>query len=170
MTQNLRRVPLSKVRWNDYDVVKTLFHIGFNTLESYGGDEHPFIISKLGSVVASEDMEGIYFYGPVRKSLYCTQEKINRASRYITVLSRPAKDLWRKCFDKKTQILIVPGGVDRDIPLPGPDPYPERNGTRCLFAGNVYTRSSQPEANAVLVRKLNELGKRLAARSARLYM
>jgi hypothetical protein len=170
MTENLRRVSLSRVNWTHYDVIKTLFHVGFDTLEAYGGDHHPFIISKLGSVVASEDMEGIYFYGRVRKNLYSTQEKINRSSRYVTVLSHPAKDLWRKCFDRKNQMLIVPGGVDSDIPPPGVDPYPERRGTRCLFAGHVYTRSSQPEANKVLIMKLNELGKLLAGRGARLYM
>jgi len=170
MTENLRRIPLSSVKWNDYDVVKTLFHVGFDTLKAYGGDKHPFIISKLGSVVASEDMEGIYFYGNVRKRLYSTQEKINRASRYVTVLSRPAKDLWRECFDRNNDILIVQGGVDSEIPPPAWDPYPERKGTRCLFAGHVYTRHSQPEANRVLMTKLNKLGKLLVARGGRLYM
>ena len=106
----------------------------------------------------------------LEKKLYSTQEKINRSSRYVTVLSHPAKDLWRKCLDRKNQMLIVPGGVDSDIPPPGVDPYPERRGTRCLFAGHVYTRSSQPEANKVLIMKLNELGKLLAGRGARLYM
>jgi len=170
MAKNLRRVPLAKVRWNNYDVVKTLFHMGFDTLEAYGGDHHPFIISKLGSVVAPEDREGIYFYGSVRKKLYSIQEKINRVSRYITVLSHPAKDLWRDCFDRKNDVLIVQGGVDSDIPPPARDPYPKQNGVRCLFAGHVYTGASQPEANKVLITKLNKLGKLVAARGGSLYM
>lgn len=170
MTENLRRVPISGVKWKDYHVVKTLFHIGFDTLEAYGGHEHPFIISKLGSVVASEDMEGVYFYGNVRKHLYATQEKINRASRYITVLSRPAKELWRAGFDGNQDVLIVQGGVDANIPPPARDPYPERKGIRCLFAGHVYTRHSQPEVNRVLITKLNRLGKLLAGPGGRLYM
>src|SRR5262249_43072203 len=118
MSENLRRIPLSKVRWNDYDAVETVFQVGFNTLETYGGDHHPFIISTVGSVVAPEDREGIYFYGRVREKLYATQEKINRVSRYIAVLTQPAKDLWRECFGRKDQMLIVPGGVDADIPPP----------------------------------------------------
>src|SRR5262245_60701114 len=63
MAFNLRRVPLKRVNWASYEVVKTLFHKGFETLEHYGGHRHPFIISKLGSVVGKRDMEGIYFYG-----------------------------------------------------------------------------------------------------------
>ena len=48
---NLRYVPYSKVNWQDYDIIKTLFHKGFESLRSRGGEDHPFIISKLGSVV-----------------------------------------------------------------------------------------------------------------------
>ncbi|MGH7799591.1 MAG: hypothetical protein ACREOW_03055, partial [Thermodesulfobacteriota bacterium] len=51
MGQNLRRVPLSKVRWSGYDVVKTLYGEGFDNLEMYGGIDHPFIISRFGTVV-----------------------------------------------------------------------------------------------------------------------
>jgi len=169
MSENLRRVPLSRVNWNDYDVVKTLFHFGFDTLEAYGGKDHPFIIAKLGSVVGSQDLDGIYFYGNERKKLYSIQEKIHRHSRYVTVLSEPAKELWQKCFDVRNNILLVAGGVDRDIPAPSRNPYPPDTHTRCLFAGHVYTRQSQPEANTVLVNKLNKLGKLLSAHDAKLY-
>src|SRR5262249_33539705 len=55
MSGRLRRVPLKGLRWRRYDVVKTLFHLGFETLREYGGEGHPFIISKLGSVVGPED-------------------------------------------------------------------------------------------------------------------
>jgi len=170
MGQNLRRVPLPEIKWSDYDVVKTLFHTGFDTLERYGGRDHPFIISKLGSVVGPHDMDGIYFYGRGRKKLYSTQEKIHRTSKYITVLNKPAKELWTTCFGSGKKILIVPGGVDRYIPPPARDPYPKENKTRCIFAGNVYTRKVQPEANRVLVAKLNKLGRLLSDRGARLYM
>jgi glycosyltransferase involved in cell wall biosynthesis len=40
----------------------------------------------------------------------------------------------------------------------------------CLFAGNVYDRVSQPEANRTLVHKLNGLGQRLRTLGAELYV
>jgi hypothetical protein len=168
----VRRVPLSRVKWNDYDVVKTLFHVGFETLERFRGAQHPFIISKLGSVVGSTDMEGIYFYGEQRKRLYATQERIARSSRYVTVLTEPARQLWVQCFGPRPELLIVPGAASRDIPAAGPDPYPERGPLRCLFAGNFYTEAarSQPEAHRTLVNKLNELGRLLAEQGAQLYV
>lgn len=170
MSKNLRRIPLAGIRWGDYDVVKTLFDWGFETLEEYGGANHPFIISKLGSVVGPTDMDGIYFYGEVRKRLYSTQERINRTSKYITVLSRPAKELWENCFGPKQNILLVPGAVDRIIPGPSKDPYPKDGRSRCIFAGHVYIPQAQGEANAVIVKKLNRLGELLAGRGIRLYM
>jgi glycosyltransferase involved in cell wall biosynthesis len=170
MGQNLRRIPLSKIKWSNYDVVKTLFHAGLDTLEAYGGIKHPFIISKLGSVVGSKDMEGIYFYGKMRKWLYSIQRKISKTSKYVTLLSEPAKELWNMCFGIKHNILLVPGGVDRYISPPSQDPYPKENKIRCLFAGNVYNRYSQPEANVALVDKLNKLGSFLASLGVRLYM
>jgi glycosyltransferase involved in cell wall biosynthesis len=171
MEERLRRVPLSRVRWADYDVVKTLFHAGFETLERYGGSGHPFIISKLGSVVGPRDLDGIYFYGTQRERLFATQERIAGTSRFVTVLSGPARALWQQCFHPANNVLLVPGAVDREIPARGPDPYPA--GTlRVLFAGNFYSlsRGSQPDAHRALAARLNELGRLLAERNARLYV
>ena len=167
---HLRMIPLSRIDWNEYDVVKTEFHGGFDTLEKYGGASHPFIISKLGSVVGSTVMEGIYFYGEVHKNLYETQQKINKVSKYITVLSKPAKKLWKEVHGRTENLLLVPGGVDAEIPAPSENPYPYGEKIRCIFAGNVYTNNSQPEANEVIVNKLNILGKLLSRYGARLYM
>lgn len=166
----LRAVPLRDVRWSDYDVVKTLFDLGFQTLEAYGGAGHPFIISKLGSVVDAQDREGIYFYGAYREELYATQERINASSRYVTLLSEGARELWMELFGSKPNTLLVPGAADRDIPPLGEDPFPPGTHARVLFAGNVYTRDHQAEANDVLVAKLNELGALLRGRGCRLYM
>lgn len=170
MGDNLRRVPLREVRWADYDVVKTLFHSGFNTLETLGGTGHPFIISKLGSVVGPQDIEGIYFYGKYREFLYATQRKIDQGSTYITVLSEPARELWKACFGPRTNILLVPGAVDRHVPAPAVDPFPKTDQMRCIFVGNVYGKKSQPEANRILVEKLNRLGRLLSSSDIRLYM
>lgn len=168
---NLRRVELDQVKWQHYDVVKTLFHHGFEVLQKQGGTDHPFIISKLGSVVGTRDMNGIFFYGRVRRKLYTTQEKIARTSKYVTVLSPQARALWHVSFGYAGEnVLLVPGAVDREIPLASHDPYPTNNAPRALFAGNVYDRTLQPQANRVLVQKLNELGKYLTARGIRLYM
>jgi glycosyltransferase involved in cell wall biosynthesis len=168
--QNVRQVPLRRVRWSDYDVVKTLFHEGFDVLARYGGHRHPFIISKLGSVVGPEDRPGIYFYRRTRERLYATQRRISETSKYVTVLSQPAKQLWMECFGDRNNVLVVPGAVDRDIPPPGRDPYPEDSRPRCIFAGNVYGRNSQPEANSVLISKLNMLGRLLSDRGILLYL
>lgn len=170
MSRNLKRVPLPEVKWSDYHAVKTLFHKGFDTLETYGGIDHPFIISKLGSVVGPVDMDGIYFYGKKREQLYSTQEKINKTSKHITVLNASAKELWAASLGPGDNILIVPGGVDRYVPPPSQDPYPIENHIRCVFAGHVYTEHSQPEANTVIINKLNELGKLLRDLGVRLYM
>ena len=170
MAPNLRRVPLRRVRWDDYDMVKTLFGQGFETLEHYGGDRHPFIISKLGSVVGPHDMEGIYFYGEQRRRRYAVQERIQQRSRFVTVLSEPALQLWSQCFGSDGRILLVPGAADREIPPQGADPYPRDGKLRCVFAGNIYGQYSQPEANRTLVDKLNQLGKHLGAAGARLYL
>ena len=167
---HLKMVPLSNVNWNNYDVVKTVFHRGFDTLEEFGGISHPFIISKLGSVVAQNEIDGIYFYGDVHKRLFATQEKINKTSKYVTVLTKQAKKLWREVHGRKDNLLLVPGGVDAEVPSPLEDPYPSNEKIKCLFAGNIYTKGSQPEANDVLVNKLNILGKLLSDHGAKLYM
>jgi len=100
---NLRIVPIPRVRWRDYDVVKTLFHRGFETLERYGGADHPFIIAKLGSVVGPTEMEGVFFYGKQREEMFRIQERIARAARYVTLLSEPAVDLWRGAHGREPQ-------------------------------------------------------------------
>lgn len=170
MAKNLRRIPLSKVTWRDYDIVKTLFHIGFQTLENCGGQGHTHIFSKLGSVVGPEDRDGIYFYGKRRKQLFAIQRRIHQTSQYITLLNESAKELWTECFGPRDNILIVPGGVDHSIPSPSHDPYPAEDKKRCIFAGNVYDQNSQPEANSVLVLKLNRLGETLSRRGVQMYM
>jgi glycosyltransferase involved in cell wall biosynthesis len=174
IADRLREVPLSRARWEDYDVVKTLFHRGFETLERFGGGEHPFVISKLGSVVGPEDAPGIYFYGKHRERLYRVQERIQAKSRFITVLTEPARDLWRTCHGDRGNLLLVPGAAEDRIPAPGADPYPTPRGAgrRVVCAGNFYSQGpgSQPEAHRTLAAKLNGVGARLRSRGIRLYV
>ena len=163
MGDRLRRVALSRVRWNDYDVVETNFHQGWETLARYRGTHHPFIIAKLGSVVGATDMPGIYYYGRSRERLFETQRAIHVGARYVTLLSRPAQELWTESFGPRDGHLIVPGAAPATIPRVGADPFPTppRRGIRVLFSGNIY-HDEQAEANLVLVDKLNALGRRMA--------
>ena len=170
MTRRLRRISLSEARWKDYDVIKTLFHAGFDALEKCGGANHPFIISKLGSVVGPRDMKGVYFYGKRRKELCSIQKRIDKTSKFITVISKPAKDLWEDCLGVKDNILVVPGAVDSVIPPETFNPYPRGSGLKCVFFGNVYSENSQPEAHRVVIDKLNKLGKLLKLYDIQLYM
>ncbi len=170
MAPNLQRKPIGKAKWSDYDVIKTLFNIGFKTLEKYQGDQHPFIISKLGSVVGPREMPGIYFYGKTREDFYACQERISERCKYITVLTEKARELWIDCHGVEEKMLLVPGGVDHEIPDPGKNPFPATDEKICIFAGNVYNERSQPEANKVLIEKLNQLGKLLGNHGVRLYM
>jgi glycosyltransferase involved in cell wall biosynthesis len=169
---NLRVVPISRVRWREYDAVKTLFHTGFQTLERYGGADHPFLITKLGSVVGPSDMAGVYFYGRQREEMYRVQERIDRASRYVTLLSEPAVRLWRSSHGAATDLLVVPGAASDVMPPPRHNPYPGDGRSAVVFAGNFYGRkaSSQPEAHETLATKLNQLGALLHAGGARLYV
>jgi glycosyltransferase involved in cell wall biosynthesis len=169
---NLRIVPISRVRWRDYDVVKTLFHSGFETLERYGGADHPFIIAKLGSVVGPTEMEGVFFHGKQREGMFRVQERIARGARYVTLLSEPAVQLWRSAHGTGTQVLVVPGAASAVIPPPKRSPYPRDGRAPVVFAGNFYSqhRGSQPEAHHTLASKLNRLGALLHERNARLYV
>ena len=165
-------VPITRVDWDSYDMVKTVFHAGFETLQRYGGAHHPFIVSKLGSVVGPTDMPGVYFYGRQRERLYATQQRIAETSRFAALLSQPAIDLWREIHGERPELLLVPGGADAVIPPPGRDPYPKEVRTRCLFAGNFYSThaGSQPEAHREIASRLNKLGSRLIDRGARLFV
>lgn len=173
--ENVRRVPLGRVDWSDYDVVKTLFHRGFETLADRGGASHPFVISKLGSVVGPRELPGIHFYGERRRCLYDVQERIATRSRYVTLLTEPAVDLWYECFGRETQdVLLVPGATEKDVPEPGSDPYPDHgDAPRCLYAGSFYSldeQQSQPGAHRSITSKMNRLGRYLSDRGMRLYV
>lgn len=165
-------VPITRLQWDRYDMVKTLFHLGFETLERHGGAGHPFIVSKLGSVVGPDDRPGIYFYGAERARMFGTQTRIAATSRAVTLLSQPAIDLWRECHGASQRTLLVPGAVDAVVPPPGRDPYPAGCRIRCVFSGNFYRhhRSSQPEAHNEIAARLNAVGALLHRRGARLFV
>ena len=169
LAPNLGRVPLGRVKWSRYDVVKVTYQEGFEILEKHRGARHDFIISRLSTVVGPEDAAGSYFEGPLRRRMYEAQQRIRQVSRYLAVSNEPARALWVQLHGAAPPVVLVPGAVDRDIPEPADDPYPAGGGGRCLFAGNFSWKNYAPRANATLSEKLNRLGELLARHEIRLY-
>jgi hypothetical protein len=165
-----REVHPRAVCWDDYDVVKTFFHSGFAALETWGGADHPFIISNLGSVVGDADEEGVYFYSDVRDDLWRTQQRLASRSRVISLLTERNAAVFSRMHGNGGTRLFVPGGVDATVPGPGANPYAALglDGPVALFAGNIYTRDKQPEVNLRWQARLNRLGRALARRGLRL--
>lgn len=166
----LREVAFRDVRWPDYDVVKTFFHSGFEALRAEGGGDHPFIISKLGSVVGREQTPGVHFYGPVREALLRTQERIAERSRVVTVLTTASAALWRRTHGGAGRLMEVPTGVDADLPPLGPNPYRAFGVEEpvVLFAGSLYSLTDQPEVNRLWQERLNAIGRALRRSGLRL--
>jgi hypothetical protein len=165
----LRFVAPSAFRWRDYDVIKTLFHEGFETLERAGGDRHPFIVSKLGSVVGRDDTdEGVHFTGAEREALYAVQQRIVARSRYVTVLTRESRHLWVRESGRADNVLLVPTGVDRDIPPPGVNPYARFRERIAVYIGYLYDERNQVHVNRLWQRTLNDLGRALRRKQIRL--
>jgi hypothetical protein len=166
---NLRFVPHEAVRWSDYHVVKTLFHAGFQSLVEEEGAKHPFIISKLGSVVGSRDgMAGVHFHGAERQALHEIQQAIARHARYVTVLTEPSRALWQEEFLGGPPLLLVPTGVDRTIPSPSRNPYPPTTEKIVVYVGNIYAHT-QRDVNLYWQHRLNGLGRLLRQRGLRLF-
>jgi len=156
----LREVPFQCVRWDDYDVVKTFFHAGFESLLAMGGGDHPFIVSKLGSVVGHEETEGVYFFGSRRERLFDTQREIAKRSRVVTVLTNRSAALWWKEHGYRTRVWQVPTGVDAEIPRIGQNPYLAMGISEpvAIYAGNIYNAADQPEVNRLWQNRLNRIG------------
>jgi glycosyltransferase involved in cell wall biosynthesis len=166
LATRLREVPFKLVRWDGYHVVKTFFHRGFDSLVAEGGGDHPFIISKLGSVVGRKETAGVHFHGRVRERLYATQTAIAKRSKVVTVLTNRSAALWWKEHGTGSVLFQVPTGVDAEIPSAGPNPYLALgiDSPVALFAGNIYTRDQQGEVNLLWQDQLNRLGRSLRRR------
>lgn len=165
---NLRSVPFADVDWSRYDVIKTLFHSGFESLWDEGGGSHPFIISKLGSVVGNHDgTDGVYFFNHEREHLYTIQERIHERSRYVTLLTAASRRLWVDLFGNADNLLHVPTGVDLELPAARDNPYKRFREPIVIYAGNIYGET-QPEMNLVWQDRLNHVGSRLRKKGIRL--
>ncbi len=164
----LRSVSYGKVRWEDYDVVKTLFHEGFDCLSAAGGAGHSFIISKLGTVVGPNDATpGVQFYGQEREALFETQHRISRCSRYVTLLTEANASLWRSTHGGQSRILMVPTAIDERLPPAQDNPYAQYSEGIAVYIGNLYW-NSQRSVNQRWQEQLNRLGYYLRRRGIRL--
>ena len=168
VTHNLRYVSYAKVNWLDYDIVKTTFHLGFKSLIEEGIAQHPFIISKLGSVVASRERQGVHFHGEAREKLFSIQKEINHRSKYISILTDSSKRLWNREFSKENNILLVPTGVDKNIPLPRKNPFKKFKEKIAVYIGNLYSKEYQRDVNLRWQCRLNNIGRILKRKDIRL--
>jgi hypothetical protein len=68
--------------------------------------------------------------------------------------------LWRHEFGDDRKVLMVPTGVDREIPSPCRNPYEGLRTKIAVYIGHIYM-GTQREVNLLWQRKLNGLGRRL---------
>src|SRR5439155_5203862 len=119
----LRSVSPSRVDWSVYHVVKTLYPAGFQTLLETGGKKHPFILGRVGAVVGSTDSTpGVHFFGEERQALWEAHLMIRERARYVTLLTDASRALWQTQHGLHPPVLMVPTGVDREIPPRGRNP------------------------------------------------
>ncbi|MFT5112267.1 MAG: glycosyltransferase involved in cell wall biosynthesis [Parasphingorhabdus sp.] len=161
-------VSYADVCWKDYDVVKTLFHSGFESLCRARAEDHPFIISKLGSVVGSEEStEGVYFFGDEFQELMETQQEIARCARFVTLLTQESEYLWHQQFGDQVPVLQIPTGVDSGLPRPTSNPYIGIDQKVAVYVGNIYS-DTQIDVNLLWQDRLNRLGSELKKYNIRL--
>lgn len=178
----LRTVALESARWQDYDVIKVAYQKGFQILMESGAEGHPFILCRLGGVVDARDREDVSFTGTERRRLFEIQRTIAKGARGIAVSTKSEALLWRDLHGGRLTPLIVPTGVDAQLPAAGHNPYrafPEKivlhlgnlRGARRHYAaggGEEETHVSQEALNHAWQHRLNRIGRRLRARGLRL--
>jgi hypothetical protein len=116
----------------------------------------------------TDDVPGVHFLGEERARLWEIQSAIPRHARYVTVLTEPSRTLWETTLGRDVPLLLVPTGVDRDIPSPRANPFPARGEKVVVYLGNLYLEW-QRSINLLWQDRLNGLGRRLQARGLRLY-
>ncbi len=158
---NLRYISYAEVSWGRYHVIKSLFHLGFQSIIKAGAHTHPFIISKLGSVVGNdENTPGVYFYGEEYRELLEIQKHIAQNAEYVSILTKESERLWSRQYQTKNRILHVPTGVDHLLPRPDRNPYRHFEQKIAVYIGNIYT-DDQQDINLLWQHRLNCLGKEL---------
>lgn len=161
---NFRRVPMTQFNWQNYDIIKTLFHEGFETLKKLKGTNHPFIISKIPPVNFS-DLTNFRFLSLLR--LFYLQNQVDKSARYITVLNLNNKKIWQRIYGHRKHILIVPTGVDKVIPKPKRNPYFRIKQKIALFVG-YFGGQYNRKTNLFWQQKFNNLAQLLKIKGIRL--
>lgn len=170
ISKNLHYLSVNKADWADYDIIVVFFHDGFGFLREHGGNDHPFIVSHLGSIVGPSDKtEGVYFFGKVWQKLFNLQAHIHNKSKMIMAMTPQSVRLWKTMYGEDERIFLSPTGVEKDIPAPSPDnPYQNIKEKVAVYIGNIYQSPTQREVNLFWQNRLNRLGKRLLEKGIRL--
>jgi len=180
--ERLRFVHVSKVRSHDYDVVKVSYQRGFAGLPSLGLNEHPFLLSRLANVVGEgEHWPGVHYTGRERELLYELQRRIQEQARLVAVGTEAERRLWLELFQPSGPVVVVPTGVDREIPAPRKNPYSGWSERVALFTGNLrgmyreYPSGGAPvrvvgeqRVNELWQARLNSLGRLLKTKGIEL--
>lgn len=158
MAKNLRRLPISKFFYKNYDVIKTNYNEGFNTLEKLGGSNHPFIIARLQPT----GLKKPYFrISHLRQWLeYQKDKKIIKKAKFISVLTEENIRLLKNEYNRTKNVLLVPTGVEKFNHKPGKNPYKNISQKIALFAGNIYNQDLRKQ-NLYWQNRLNQIGKML---------
>ena len=175
------------MRWDDYDLVKTSYHLGFANLLDQGVGPNPLILARLGCVVgAGPDDDGMAFSPTERDLLIGIQPVLNERSHCLALLTARERALWQEQFGADKPVSLIPTGVDRTIPPPGNNPYAEFSEKIAVYVGNLrggrvpYPRAllangsgeseivGQQNINTAWQDRLNSLGRELRNKGIRL--
>ena len=170
LAPRLREIHSRQARWDHYDVVKTHYVGGFETLVAAGGEAHPFIVSRLVNVVGADGDPGLNVAGRTRDEFLATQIRVAERARVIVVTSHGNARAWRGRHGHQHPVWTIPTGVDHELPPAGPSPYLALglDAPIALFAGHLRTRNQQPEVNQRWQERLNRLGRALGQLGIRL--
>ena len=144
LATNLRRVAISRVRWHEHDVVKSLFHR--RTKRSADG---------AGKDIRSSSPSSARWSRPkIDRTFTFTEPSGNDSS---TLKNRsPTRHATSRSFPNRPAICgairwllaatapLVPGATETDISVAGPNPYAHIRDRICIFAGNLYDDANQP--------------------------
>ena len=139
---------IRRVRWDDYDVIKTTHHTDICAIP-----EHPFLICRIGRVVDETQPARVASH---REELLEAQAIAARKAKWISLMSEDNLACWQERYPAGAPGVIVPNGCPSTIPEIGPSPY-RTCGKRALYLGSL-TSSRFVEILNTLGRILKDFG------------